>query len=219
MLSETLGGDRARVPLRFRVPEDFQEIVLDEPPEERARRTFDSFRGRLGLTERQAFHLAFSQEHMVARLRDEGAVYVGQCVARSETDPTALTSAQYTILVKKADLDAGDPLDAVAGGLRKPGEPREVLFTEFPAGKALVVGEELAVTSPFGPLGEHRPATHRVRQAQVVLPFPDRRRLAIIGVSSEHLADWPSYVEILDGIARSVSFTEPSARSIAGVLG
>ncbi|WP_019813530.1 hypothetical protein [Saccharomonospora saliphila] len=219
MLGETLDEDRGRIPLRFQIPDEFQEIALEEPPEERARRTFEAFREQLKLTERQAFHLAFSQEHMVARLRDEGAVYVGQCVARSETDPTALTSAQYTILVKKAELDAEDPLDAVAGGLRTPGEPREVLFAEFPAGKALVVGEELAVTSPFGPLGDPRPTTHRVRQAQVVLPFPDRRRLAIIGVSSENLADWPSYVEILDGIVRSVSFTEPSAKSIAGVLG
>ncbi|WP_154663740.1 hypothetical protein [Saccharomonospora iraqiensis] len=219
MLSNLLDENHARVPLRFRVPDEFWEIALDEPPEERARRTFDGFRGKLGLTERQAFHLAFSQEHMVVRLRDQGAVYVGQCVARSEIDPAVLTSAQYTILVKKADLDAEDPLDAVAGGLRKSGEPREVLFTEFPAGKALVVGEELAVTSPFGPLGEPRPTSQRVRQAQVVLPFPDRRRLAIIGVSSENLADWPSYVEILDGIARSVSFTDPPTRSIAGVLG
>lgn len=219
MLSETLDKNTSRIPLRFRVPEEFQELVLNESPAERARRTFDGFRRQLGLTERQAFHLAFSQEHMVARLRDAGAVYVGQCVAQSETDPTVLTSAQYTILVKKADLDAEHPLDAVAGGLRKPGEPREVLLTEFPAGKALVVGEELAVSSPFGPLGESRVTTHDVRQAQVVLPFPDRRRLAIIGVSSENLADWSSYVEILDGIARSVSFTEPPTKSIAGVLG
>ncbi|MEY7970458.1 hypothetical protein AB8O38_00500 [Saccharomonospora xinjiangensis] len=219
MLSEVLDGDRARVPLRFRVPEEFQEIALEEPSEVRATRTFMSFQRTLRLTQQQALHLAFSQEYLLARLRDEGAVYVGQCVARSEADPTALTSAQYTILVKKADLDADDVLDLLAGGLRTPSQPREVLLAEYSAGKALVVGEELVVTSPHGPLGELRLTTHRVRQAQVILPFPDRRRLAVIGVSTENLADWKAYVEILDGIAQSVSFTEPPARSIARALG
>lgn len=68
---------------------------------------------------------------------------------------------------------------------------------------------------PFAPLGHPVPVEHRLRQAQVILPFPDKRRLAIIGVSSESLEDWQSYVEILDGIARSVSFNKAGAGSIA----
>lgn len=216
MITNILDPDNARVPLRFTVPEQLREISFEEPAEYRIERTYRELCAALrGLTAQQALHLVHTQEQMLAKLWDEGAVYVGQCVARSDAEPDSLSTAQFTILVKDAELQAERPLAAVAGGLKKPGEPRETIFVDYPAGQALVVGEELTVQTPFTPLGRPVSTEHRVRQAQVILPFPDRRRLAIIGASSESLEDWQSYVEILDGIARSVSFTEPSASSIA----
>jgi hypothetical protein len=215
-ITDALDAGRTRVPLRFTVPEQLREIFFDEPAETRIERTYRELRTSLrGLTSEQALHLVYTQEQMLAKLWDEGAVYVGQCCARSDAEPTTLTTAQFTILVKKAELQAERPLAAVAGGLKKPGEPRELIFVDYPAGEALVVGEELTVRTPFTPLGRPTPTTHRLRQAQVILPFPDKRRLAIIGVSSEDLEDWRSYVEILDGIARSVSFTEPGVNPIS----
>lgn len=219
MISDILDADNTRVPLRFTVPEQLREFSFDEPAEYRIERTYRELRGALrGLTAEQALHLVYTQEQMLAKLWDEGAVYVGQCVARSDAEPTSLSTAQFTVLVKGAELHAEQPLAAVAGGLRKPGEPREIIFADYPAGEALVVGEELTARTPFSPLGRPVSTHHRLRQAQVILPFPDKRRLAIIGVSSEALEDWQSYVEILDGIARSVSFTEPGVNPISGRL-
>jgi hypothetical protein len=216
MITDTLDAANTRVPLRFTVPEQLREFSFDEPAEYRIERTYRELRAAIrGLTEEQALHLVATQEQMLAKLWEEGAVYVAQCVARSDADPATLTTAQFTILVKDADLQAKRPLSAVAGALKKPGEPREMLFVDYPAGEALVVGEELTVRMPFAPLGRPVPTAHRLRQAQVILPFPDKRRLAIIGVSSEGLEDWRNYVEILDGIVRSVSFTEPSASLIS----
>lgn len=43
-----------------------------------------------------------------------------------------------------------------------------------------------------------------------MLPFPNKRRLAVISASSESLGDWVHYANMLNDIAQSVSFTEES---------
>jgi hypothetical protein len=95
--------------------------------------------------------------------------------------------------------------------LRTPG--REVGFAEYPAGQALVVGEEVRVTMPTTATGAPVQTSHLVRQAQIIFPCPDRKHIAILALSSEALADWRAYIDILDGMARSVSFRDPAKKS------
>ncbi|WP_037316867.1 hypothetical protein [Amycolatopsis orientalis] len=210
-----------KVPFRFTVPEQLHEVDFAEPADARIRRALERWPAALrGLTPHQAVHLALTQEMSLAKLREEGAVYVGQIFARSDHDPARVTTGQLAIMVKPADLRAEQPLAAIAGGLTVRGEPREIGYADFPAGEALVVGEEVTVSLPFTPLGGRRPVTHRMRQAQIIFAFPDRRRLAILSVATEDLADWRAYLAILNGVAKSVSFDPPAPpSSITNQLG
>lgn len=211
----------AKIPFRFTVPEQLHEVDLAEAPDARMRRALEQWPSALrGLTPQQAVHLALTQEMSLAKFREEGAVYVGQVFARSDHDPSRLTTGQLAIMVKPAALEAEQPLAAIAGGLTVRGEPREIGYADFPAGEALVIGEEVTVRVPFTPLGRPTPVTHRTRQAQIIFAFPDKRRLAILSVSTEDLADWQAYLAILNGVAQSVSFTpELPSSSITNKLG
>ncbi|WP_034267479.1 hypothetical protein [Haloechinothrix halophila] len=88
-------------------------------------------------------------EEGVDKLREAVAVYAALCVCRSEANPATLSAAQFAIFVKNIKLSGERPLAAVAGGLRKPGEPRETAFVRFPSGDGLVVGEEVRGDSPL----------------------------------------------------------------------
>ncbi len=201
--------DRARVPLRFTFPSQFTELPLDEHPEERVKRTFSQVTARMpNASDSERVHLVFMQEFMLAKLMQQGAVWAALCVCRSEADPTMLSTAQFAIFVKDVKLQGDSPLAAVAGGLKEPGKPLETALVQFPAGEGLVVGEELRVDAPVTVNGRRERNTHVVRQAQVMIPFPTKRRLAIISASSESLGDWNYYANMLNDIAQSVSFTE-----------
>ncbi|MFD1047563.1 hypothetical protein ACFQ1S_19475, partial [Kibdelosporangium lantanae] len=113
--------------------------------------------------------------------------------------------------VREAELDAHQPLAAVADGLREPG--RDVVFSKYPAGKALVVAEEDRVTFPVSVTGAPIENTHVVRQAQIIFACPDQEHLAILSLSTESVADWETYLDILNTMADSVSFREPHARN------
>lgn len=163
-------------------------------------------------------NLVLLQEIMLAQLINEGAVYAAHCLARSEADPERLCTAEFSILIKEVELPPEQPLATIANGLREPGEPRAVATVTYPAGEAIVTGEELAVQPPMLPSGRPSTTTHRMRQARVLLPLPDRQLLAILGITSTDLADWPHFVRILNDIAHSVSFTEPATGTLTAAL-
>ncbi len=147
------------------------------------------------------------------RLAEQGAVYAGVCLARTEEDRPRPVVLQLTVLVKKMELYADDPLSAVGGGLRRPGEARDVGFLELPAGKALLVAEENTVELPTTLTGRPDPSRHRVRQMQATVPFPDKRRAAIVSISSESDSGWPECLDLFGKVLRTVSFAPPSLRS------
>ncbi|WP_141134656.1 hypothetical protein [Haloechinothrix alba] len=216
-------GDATGDPLYFSVPPVFQEIDLDGDPEERVRRSFERFGAALeGATPEQCGSLTLQQEVMIGELLEQGAIYAATCLVRTEDEPPRLSTAQFTVCVREANLDGERPLMALADGLRVPGSPREVAFAEFPAGRAVLVGDEADVHLPYTVDGRNQPQSHRVRQAQVVLPLPGNRRIAVFGISSQCLPEWSYYAAMLDDIAYSVSFTAPSedgGSPITAVLG
>jgi hypothetical protein len=215
-VSAKLGVDNTSLPLRFTVPEQLHEIDLTEDAEARVQRAYANATAIMrGSTEEQRVSVVFTQEMMITELLAQGAVYAAQLVARSDAEPDKLATAQYAVLIKDAHLDAANPLAAVADGLKQPGKTREVAFAQYPAGEALVVGEEVKVTMPAQVTGEPISRTYLVRQAQVIFPCPDHRHLAVLALSSDALADWRAYIEILDGMARSVSFRESVKSTIA----
>jgi hypothetical protein len=215
----SMSAGKPAQPLRFKVPEQLHEIDLNEDAEQRVRRAYANATAIMrGSTEEQRVHVVYTQEMMIAELQSQGAVYAGQLVARSDDNPQKLATAQFAVMIKDAELDAKNPLAAVADGLREPGKTREVAFAEYPAGQALVVGEEVQVTMPVTVTGAPIATKHLVRQAQIIFPCPDHKHMAILALSSEALADWRAYIDILDAMARSVSFRDPSKTSIADRL-
>lgn len=212
-------NDLQSIPIWFKIPEQIHRLDLNESSERRIKRSYEN----VSLLMKEAslaeqMHVVFLQEMVISRLLAEGAVYVGYCLSRSEADPSKLATAQFSILVKKASLNAARPLAAVASSLRGAGGVRKVGFADYPAGEALVVGEEVEVRLPVSITGKSIDSSHRVRQAQVIFPFPDGKRIAILGVSSESVEDWGHFVAILNGIASSFSFVDPSKRTIGDRL-
>ena len=206
------------VPLRFTVPDGLTELDLHGDPDERVQRTYEALRGASPAGEQEVVRMVVTQEAMLARLLQEGAVYAAMCLARSEVDPAQLVTAQFSVLVKAQELHGQYPLRDVSRGLRSPGEPREVVLNEFPAGEALVIGEEVRVGLGNESGDSTDGGARVVRQAQVVFAFPGNERIAILTLASEHLDDWPYFVAMLDSIAHSVSFSNGETSSIADRL-
>lgn len=221
-MSSDAVNNEAKSPLRFTVPGQFTELPLDEDPEARIKRTYERLSGAMRSTDdTQRMHLVFMQEYMLTKLITEGAVYAALCVCRSEANPASLSAAQFAIFIKHVKLSGESPLAAVAGGIKKPGEPRETAYVHFPAGEGLVIGEELRVDSPVTVSGRIERNTSTVRQAQVLLPFPSLRKLAILSISTTFIDDWVYYAGMLNDIAHSVSFTEKNesiAERLSGAL-
>ncbi|MBQ0926553.1 hypothetical protein [Saccharopolyspora endophytica] len=218
MMAAETGSDLG-VPLWFKVPDQFNELDLDEAPAERFQRAVGNATAVMSdASDAEPLRVAYLQEAMLSQLRRQGAVYVAHCVARSEADPSKLAVAQFSILVQDAALSGTQPLSVLVNALKQPGTTREVGLADYPAGEAIVVGEEVKVVLPVTLSGRVEENEHRVRQAQVLFPVPGGQYLVIVGVTSESLDDWPHYVAMLDGIARSISFTDPSRATIADRL-
>lgn len=214
-ISNVLDGSPRGVPMRFTPPAQLQKINLDEAPELRLQRTYrEAARVLPDADPGELAHLALMQEVSVARLMSEGAVYAAHCVARSEAEPTVLCTAEYAIVIKESDLPATQPLAKIANGLKEPGEPRATAVVAYPAGEAVVVGEEVSITPSALPSGRPNGESYSMRQAQVIMPLPDRQRLAIMSVSSTHLRDWPHFVRMLNDIAHSVRFSASDSSGI-----
>ncbi|RRO18171.1 hypothetical protein EIL87_07955 [Saccharopolyspora rhizosphaerae] len=218
MLAAEAGSDLG-APLWFKVPDQFHELDLDEAPAERFRRAVDNATAVMSDNSgTEPLRVAYVQEAMLSQLRRQAAVYVAHCVARSEADPSKLAVAQFSILVQEAALSGTQPLPVLVNALKQPGTTREVGLADYPAGEAAVVGEEVKVVLPVTLSARAEEEERRVRQAQVLFPVPGGQHLVVVGVTSESLDDWSHYIAMLDGIARSISFTDPSRTTIADRL-
>lgn len=212
-IESALASDEENIPLRFTVPEQFHELDLTESPESRMDRTFVRFRSTLpGITDEQCMHLVANQETALDDLIGHGAVYAAVLAARSDANPQQLSFAQFSILVKTMELPGRRPAATLVGGLKAEG--RQVSLVEFPAGQAVVVGEETTVSRPITVTGQQVEHAHRVRQAQVIFCRQGHSKLVTLNLSTESLGDWDTYATLLNGIARSVSFREQTENSI-----
>ncbi|MDA3647205.1 hypothetical protein LZ318_12910 [Saccharopolyspora indica] len=195
-----------RAALRFSVPEQTYRIPLAEEPRQRVARACESLlRARPDLTPAQCWDIVSAEERTLANLVREGAVYVGIIIARSEADSSRPTAARFGVLVKDAALPQDRPFDEIADELAALDEPREITLDEFPAGPGLLIVENTSLGS-----------TNHARLAQVLLAFPDRKRIATLALSTEDTDDWEHHVDLLRAVARTVSFPEPVVVGEAG---
>lgn len=213
-ITGALDGAQAGVPLRFTPPGQLVKMPLDATPDERMNQTYREAAAVLSeATPEKLANLVLMQEISMSALLRDGAVYAATCVARSEAEPATLCTAQFVVLVQEAYLPQENPLSTLASGLQEPGVPRKTAIVEYHAGSAVLVGEERSVTPSRLASGRKNTETYRMRQAQVIIPFPGYRRLALMSVSSQHLQDWEHFTRMLDDMAESIRFddgTEPS---------
>lgn len=208
--------------VQFTAPPEFKAIDLTEAPEERLRRTITQTAVTLpDLPVEQRAQLAISQELMAQQMAGQNVKYAATCVLRTEGERPQLTMANLTLVVQPVDFGHGaDPLSLLANGLKTPGKKRETGYVHLPAGRALMLAEEVRLTPGITPFGLATDRTQVIRLAQAMVLFPDQRALAILGLSTEFLADWEDYVEIFRGIVRTIEFTRPGASTrIADRLG
>lgn len=199
-ISDALTGGSPRLPLWFRVPDEFVPIDPDESVEDRVDRIIDQSSLLPGIDERQQLSLVYAQEALHRQLAEAGAVYAAHCNVRSEHAPR-LATALFAVMVTDVPALADQSMTVIARGMTEPGQPTEVLLADYPAGQAVVRGEQLLV--------HWNGKSHSMRQAQVMFRLPDRRRLATLSMSSSHLEDWDDFVSVLNQIARTVTFVNP----------
>ncbi|RZQ62748.1 hypothetical protein [Amycolatopsis suaedae] len=200
--TDALAGEPTSLPLWFTVPNQFTEIDLTEPIGQRMRRINEQAGVLPGTDVSQRANAVFAQEALLGQLARAGAVYAAHCIARSEHEPHRIVTGLFTVLVQEPPGLSEQSMATIARGLHEPGEPSETLLLDYPAGQAIVHGEQRLVTFNGG--------TQSMRQAQVIFRLPDLQRLAIFSMSTSDIDDWEDFAGILDGIARSVSFTPPS---------
>jgi len=161
------------------------------------------------LRDEQRVHLVLTQEIMIERLRAGQVAYAAHGLFRVAGDRPRLSVAQLTVSTHRVDVGSENVLDSIAARLAVPGLRRQVGFLDLAVGRALTVVEDRRFSTGATVFGQARDREHVVRQVQLMLPFPDRRHLATVALSTEFLHDWSDYIEIVGAVARSVSFTAP----------
>jgi hypothetical protein len=141
-------------------------------------------------------------------------------VYRPDEGPPRPSVCQFTVAVQPVDLDDSqiEPLRVIADGLKMPNTSREVAFVRLNGGQAIMVGDESTVTFPSTITGEEIENTHVTRQIQFIMLFPDERRMAVFGLSTEFVEDWDYCLEVMATIMKTVRFRPPGTRSIADRL-
>lgn len=202
----------------FNVPDEFVEVNLAESPDKRFERTYSLYSANMeGFTRQDLLAAAMQQEYLIMRLEEEGAVYCATCVARTEERVARLAICQFTVFVKEMDISDNGALSTLASGLKKSDGSRDVGFVDVPVGRVLVIADQVSVSKGTN-TSAWRGQSEVVRQAQAIVPFPNRKQAAIMSISSESSAGWEEFLETFGTILGTVSFGVSGSSSIMSRL-
>lgn len=206
-------------PLAFSLQSGFSPIDFKESSQVRAERLLDSLqRGVSNLSGEQHLRVIMAYEYSVCRMREEGVLYAANFVGRSERDPSAASAAQFTVLVRDAELKASQPLNVLARQLREERSGREVDFVDLPVGRCLAVVQEDLFVPAVHLTGQETQNPRRTRQFQVVVPLVSRGQLVVFALATEYLRDWDEYVAMMAEICKTVTWRETQESSIESRL-
>jgi hypothetical protein len=181
--------------LWFAEADQMYPIPLDEDPQQRNARTYESLlRALPDRNPEYCWDLVTAQETAIVELISQGAAYLATCFARSEAVPGELTTAQFGVMISDAELPTDDSLAAMARELSTRNGQHGVSYEYLSVGRAIAIDQ----------------ADNGTCCAQVIIPFPDRKRIAALVLSTKDGPDWPDYRNLLIAIARTVSFTDPA---------
>jgi hypothetical protein len=110
------------------------------------------------------------------------------------------------VTVQALAVGSDDVLDRLVSAVASQDEHRTATPLELPCGRAHLIVEDRMVE----PLGDGS-ASQAVRQAQIVVPAPDRSALATFALSTAHVHDWAGWMAVLGRVAASIAFAPPDA--------
>lgn len=193
---------RSAPAVRFAVPETFRPIDLGPDPAARAEELLTVSDG---LDADRRIGLVVAQEMLVSGLREGGVCYAAHVVGRVEGVRPRMSVGLFSVVVQAVRTGSDTILDEFATRFDSGGPGRTARTIPLPAGRALTIMEDRVIGSATG-VGGH---SHVVRQAQMTLPMPGRRHLVTFALATEWLQDWPTYLDILGDLARSITFDAP----------
>ncbi|QRX94849.1 MULTISPECIES: hypothetical protein [Streptomyces] len=199
------------LPLTFSVPEEFQSLDLLGSAEENTNRLLEQL-GQLDPppSQEELAHAVLAQQTMFEMLTAAGAVYAGVLLAKTPGDAPPeqqrLSSAMLTVVARPSELNNEETVDRLARTLGAIHPEAEVGVSRIPTGRVVLLTQESKVEEPVNLLANGGQPTV-VRQLHVFVPIPGRLAMADFSLSTENIAEWDHYVEILAGVCNTIAFT------------
>lgn len=221
MPTDTEGTHGSRFPLAFALPTEFRPIDLTADSATRATRLYDELNHTLpDLDEEQLLHLLVANQYAAERMIDEGVIYAATFLGRSDRDPGAASTAQFTVLSRHMPGSGRQPLEPVLDSIRRERKNAEAQYVDLEIGRCLAVVEDDRFQNPVRVTGRPADTMRRVRQIQVIFPLADRGELAFFALSTECLWDWDDYVTMMAGICKTIRWVDRDneSTSISNIL-
>ncbi|GGV02570.1 hypothetical protein GCM10010211_82410 [Streptomyces albospinus] len=199
------------LPLTFSVPQEFQALDLLASAEENTNQLLDQL-GQLDPppSQEELAHAVLAQQTMFEMLTASGAVYAGVLLAKTPEDAPPeqqrLSSAMLTVVARPSELNNEDTVDRLARTLGAIHPEAEVGVTQLPTGRVVLLTQDSKVEDPVNLLANGGQPTV-VRQLHVFVPIPGRLAMADFSLSTENIAEWDHYVDILAGVCNTIAFT------------
>lgn len=207
------------LPITFSLQPGFSPIDFTESSQQRAENLLSSLRHSMPeLPGEQCLQAILAYEYSIQRMLSEGVLYAANFVGRSAQDPSAATTAQFTVLACDAELKAAQPLNALARQLREERSGREVDFVDLSVGRCLAVVQEDLVTPEVNLAGSPVQIPRRTRQFQIIMPLASRGQLVFFSLVTECLQDWDDYVAMMAEICKTITWNETQQSSISARL-
>ncbi|MDR7301057.1 hypothetical protein [Haloactinomyces albus] len=206
-------------PLTFSLHPGFNPIDLTQNPQTRSEKLLESLQSTIPeLSGEQYLRVILAYEYSIQRMLEEGVIYAANFVGRSQQDPSAATTAQFTVLVREAELKASQPLNVLARHLREERTGREVDFVNLSIGRCLAVVQEDLFDPEVNLTGHETQNSRRTRQFQVIAPLASRGQLVFFALVTECIRDWNEYVAMMAEICKTITWNETQQSSIASRL-
>lgn len=198
-------------PLAFSLPEGFRSIDLRSEPARRGDELLERLNAAMpSLTGEDALHVVLANQFLAERMIEEGVVYAASFLGRSEQDPTAASTATFTVLTREAPDLRGTSLTSVLTAIQQKRKNATARYVDLTIGRCVAVVEDDLFSSTVTITGQPTDTVRHVRQLQLIFPLADRGQLAFFALSTECTQDWDDYVRMMAEICKTIRWTEAS---------
>ncbi|MGW1532395.1 hypothetical protein [Streptomyces aureus] len=199
--------------LWFELPPGFMEFDLLEDAEARMLRMANVTDTLFAsATPEQRFSLVVSGEYVLQTMIAAGAEHVSSCFLRMSDGE--LSQGTLCVLVERPHTEVRSQ-DRQGSARRTAVQWRELYpdaeigLVMLPYGIAALCLRDQDLLIPGALFGLDNPVPATVRQLLLCLPLKTGTGSALFVFTSEDIAHWPEYLEVLSGIMKSVSTDEP----------